>query len=120
MKREPFSFYESGKPKEYNLYSFIDGRKTLVGYEEVYENGVIKITGKVDSNTQRVGLWESFYEDGKPWSIGEYENGVEIGRKKTWYSNGKPRYEGLMLNGKPSGTWFFWDEKGVKTTKAYK
>ena len=117
--KEVFSFYESGKPKEINLYQNKKGEKELVGFEELHENGALRIRGKYNSKGQRVGKWESFYEDGTSWSIGEFANGVETGKKQTWYSNGKLRYEGQMENGKPIGKWVFKDEKGTETYKVY-
>ncbi len=116
---ETVSFYPSGKPKEQTVFVKKNGKKEVFGFQELHENGQIKMGGQFDANGKRTGLWESFYEDGKPWSIGEYENGVEIGGKKTWYPNGKIRYQGQMRNGKPFGQWIFYDESGKKTNKTY-
>ena len=92
----------------------------LVGIEEVYGNGNIKIRGGVNANGQRDGLWEAFYEDGTSWSIGNYSSGKETGDKKVWYPNGKLRYQGLMRNDSLVGKWQFWDSKGALTEKEYK
>lgn len=120
VEKEAVDFFESGKPKAFNFTQLVDGKKVITGYEEIHENGAVKIQGNLSPEGQRIGLWESFYEDGKPWSIGNYSNGIENGMKKTWYPDGSPRYEGNLLNGKPTGEWTFWDEKGAKTTKEYK
>ena len=111
--------HENGKVKAQDLYVTISGVKSLKGYEEFYASGKLKIKGRFNTSHQRVGLWESFYEDGKPWSIGSYTNGVEIGEKKVWYSDGSLRYQGEMLSGKPIGTWTFWDENGIESQKIY-
>ena len=117
--KKSISFYENGKPKGYNLFQNVGGKEVLVGYQEVYENGAVKIKGAFNTEGERTGLWQSFYVDGKPWSTGEYINGVETGENKTWYSNGKMRYQGKVEDGKPIGEWLFWDENGIKTRKTY-
>lgn len=116
---ETISYYPSGKPKDQNIFVTKNGKKEAFGFQELHENGQVKMIGAQNSEGKRIGLWESFYEDGKPWSIGEYEKGIEVGEKKTWYPNGKLRYQGQMKNGKPFGQWTFFDESGNKTTKDY-
>lgn len=118
-KRVPVSFFENGRPKSFNLFIEGNGKEVLTAFEELHENGAVKITGKLNPKGQRIGLWESFYEDGTPWSIGTFENDIENGVKKTWYPNGKLRYEGVIENGEPVGDWVFWTEKGVKSEKSY-
>jgi antitoxin component YwqK of YwqJK toxin-antitoxin module len=113
------TFYKNGKAKEQESFTNNNGIREIYGYEELYPDGSVKITGRLSKTKHRDGLWKSFYEDGKPWSIGSYTEGVETGEKKVWYPNGKIRYKGTMVKGKPSGVWFFWDEKGVKTEKKY-
>jgi antitoxin component YwqK of YwqJK toxin-antitoxin module len=119
VDKVPVTFYENGRPKGFNLFGELEGEKVLIGYEEVHENGALKINGALNTKGQRTGHWESFYEDGSLWSIGDYNKDVETGIKKTWYPNGSLRYEGEMKNGKPSGTWSFWSQDGVKTQKEY-
>ena len=116
---EAVSFYPSGKPKSQNILVEVKGKKEVWGFQELHENGKIKMGGPITPEGKRTGKWESFYEDGKPWSIAEYANGVEIGEKKTWYPNGKLRYQGAMKEGKPTGRWTFWDESGKETYKEY-
>ncbi len=113
------SFYENGKTKGQEVYAITNGKRYLKGYKELHENGSVKMEGEVDEHKSRTGIWKSFYDDGKPWSIGEFDKGIEIGEKKTWYPDGKIRYQGQMEAGTPIGTWFFWDEQGNKTEKTY-
>ncbi len=119
LEIEVNEFHENGKPKSQELYYLMNGVKTIYGYEELYPSGEKKITGLYNEAHKRDGLWKSFYETGTPWSTGGYSSGIENGEKKVWYPNGELRYEGEMKEGKPSGRWIFWDEKGVKTTKVY-
>ena len=111
--------HENGKVKVQDLYETSNGVKSLKGYEEFYPSGKLKIKGSFNKSHLRIGLWESFYEDGKPWGIGSYINGVDVGEKKVWYPNGSLRYQGEMKSGKPIGTWTFWDEKGVESEKTH-
>lgn len=119
LTRKTVEFHKNGKPKTVELYIVADGDKRIYGFEELYEEGKIKIRGTFDKNHQRDGLWESFYSDGTKWSVGEYTNGVENGEKKVWYPNGKIRYNGEVKEGKPVGRWYFWDEEGKQTIKEY-
>jgi len=119
ISRKILEFHKNGKPKVVELYSDENGKKVIVGLEELYEEGQIKIKGAYNEKHQRQGVWKSFYVDGTEWSVGEYDNGVENGEKKVWYPNGKLRYQGDIKNGKPVGTWTFWDEQGIKTEKEY-
>ncbi len=119
ITRKTLEFHKNGKPKVVELYSTENGKKVIVGLEELYEEGQIKIKGAYNKKYQRQGIWRSYYVDGTEWSIGEYANGVENGEKKVWYPNGKLRYQGEIKNGKPDGIWVFWDEQGVKTEKEY-
>ena len=112
-------FYDDGKPKINELFTKVNGELVIYGYEELYNSGKLKITGKYNLAKHREGLWESFYEDGSSWSIGSFTNGIESGEKRVWYPNGKLRYKGEMKGDKPVGSWEFWDEKGRKTIKKY-
>src|ERR1044072_4267970 len=47
-------------------------------YIEKYDNGVVKKRGYVSGGLAS-GEWLTFYEDGKPWSRGNYHNGVRTG-----------------------------------------
>jgi antitoxin component YwqK of YwqJK toxin-antitoxin module len=44
-----------------------------------------------------------------------YKKGVLHGKASAWYKNGKLKRKGIYRNGKLSGAWEFWDEKGNKT-----
>jgi antitoxin component YwqK of YwqJK toxin-antitoxin module len=44
-----------------------------------------------------------------------YKKGVLHGKALAWYKNGKLKRKGFYHNGKLSGAWEFWDEKGNKT-----
>lgn len=112
-------FHENGKPKSQELFELVAGEKVIYGFQELYPSGEIKILGTYNLQKQREGLWSSFYENGKKWSVGNFEGGVANGVSKVWYENGSMRYEGEMKDGKPTGTWMYWDEKGIESKKKY-
>ena len=45
-----------------------------------------------------------------------YSDGVLNGDTKVWYLSGEVKYEGRYKDGKPDGTWNFYDENGKKTS----
>ena len=47
-----------------------------------------------------------------------YKNGLLHGKALAWYKNGQLKRKGSYSNGKLSGPWEFWDEKGNKTLEA--
>lgn len=81
---------------------------------EKYPTGVIKYHGYIKKG-KRNGQWNSFYENGKPWSENNYKDGVLNGPTTTWYENGNVRYKGTYANGVEYGVWTYWDESGQQS-----
>jgi antitoxin component YwqK of YwqJK toxin-antitoxin module len=117
--RKPITFDKLNKPMSFELYTRKSGVETIIGFEEVFGSGKLKIRGKYNTSKQRIGVWEAFYESGIRWSVGEYKNGVEHGIKNVWYPNGKMRFQGQYTNGNASGVWEIFDEEGKMTRKVY-
>lgn len=108
-------------------------------HEVKYANGQVKECGKiVDAN--KVGLWQEWYEDGKPYkeivynqegqpdgtmkdwfpsgslkSTMEFKNGVAEGLTTYFHENGTKRAEETYINGKLEGTSKVWDKDGKIT-----
>lgn len=81
-------------------------------YTEKYANGQVKVEGN-KFNGNRIGTWFTFYENGFPWSEGNYnDQGIRHGRTASYYENGQKRYEGNYENGEKKGKWQYWDEQG--------
>jgi len=80
-------------------------------YHEYYKNGNVKVKG-VFKNGKRDGDWSFFYENGKLWSLGEYNEGIRNGGSSVYYANGVLRMEGHYLNDKQIGLWKFYNEQG--------
>lgn len=112
-------FHPNKKPKGQELYLMTDGVKEIYGYQELYPSGALKMKGRFNADKIREGKWESFYEDGTPWSIGHFKDGVAEGLSVVWFEDGKKRYEGEMKGGKPVGEWKYYDSSGKETIKNY-
>ena len=91
---------------------FLDTEGTVKKTIQYYKNGNIKIEGEFNDDGKREGMWKSYYENGQPWSIGEYQNGKQHGINRVYFPNGSVRYEGNWENDLKTGTWNFYDEKG--------
>jgi antitoxin component YwqK of YwqJK toxin-antitoxin module len=61
--------YESGKPKNVQVYSSADSSK--IGAKEFYDNGAVKVDMKYKDG-KRNGPTYSYYKDGKPWSLNTF------------------------------------------------
>lgn len=113
MQKQLIEAYPSGDTQTVHIFELNNNQPVLYGYQSYFENGSVKIQGRLNQQGLRIGKWESFYPDGSPWSIGTYDtSGVENGLKKVWYENGQIRYQGVIKDGKQDGTWQFFDEKG--------
>jgi antitoxin component YwqK of YwqJK toxin-antitoxin module len=106
--------YESGKPKNVQVYSTADSSK--VGAKEFYDNGAVKIDMKYKDG-KRNGPTYSYYKDGKPWSLNTFEEDELQGPYQTWHENGQLYYDGQYDHNRKVGVWKFYDDKGglIKT-----
>lgn len=104
--------FGNGKPEIVTQYVKEDDK--LIPYSRIqyHPNGEIMLTGKLDKNGERHGVWKSFYPSGQPWSEGGFDHGLDHGKRTTWFENGQKRYEGQFTKGKKTGNWKFWDENG--------
>ncbi|MDX1350544.1 MAG: hypothetical protein R3279_09865 [Putridiphycobacter sp.] len=81
--------------------------------EQYYPNGQLKMSGKLNNNGQKEGIWISYFENGKKNSESNFKNGVNDGYSMVWYPNGNVRYFGDYKDGKKVGDWTFYNEEGV-------
>ncbi|MCH1583253.1 MAG: hypothetical protein L7S63_09055 [Flavobacteriales bacterium] len=96
------------EPKETRLTL---GEGQGVEVQHFHENGRIHIRG-VLRNEAREGVWNTYREDGLPWSQVSYAEGVKDGLFRTWHTSGNPHIEGQHTAGAPSGTWRFYGTDG--------
>lgn len=106
-------FFEDGAPEIVTKYT--KGKNgNLIPHSRVnfYRDKKVMIEGTLDEKGERDGTWKSYYNNGSPWSEGDYKNGVAHGKRIVWFENGQKRYEGAFDNGQKIGKWKFWDENG--------
>lgn len=58
------------------------------------------------------GTFIMYYPDGSLQSIGSYKDCMFEGANEAWYPNGIKEHEFYYKDGKPVGTWHFWDMNG--------
>lgn len=102
--------FPDGKPK---AISFLPSSGNEIVKQVTYhENGQIKTEGSF-SNGKRDGEWKSFYEDGTPWSLNTYKEGILDGAYMAWHENGQVRIEGQYINGVETGIWKYFTADGI-------
>ena len=77
-----------------------------------FPNGRPRVAGSYDADGLRVGVWRTWFEDGRPALEIEYLGGVRERGAREWHPNGTPAAEGSYLGGLRDGRWRFWDERG--------
>jgi antitoxin component YwqK of YwqJK toxin-antitoxin module len=85
-------------------------------YVEKDENGNTLIAGEI-LNGIRVGIWTSYYPNGRLRSEIEYSTGSQNGIYQVFWQNGEKRINGFYKYGKPANDWVFYDSTGVIVTK---
>lgn len=108
--------YPSGKVKLMESYTVHNGDTVVTGNKIFHENGKVYMMGKI-VNSERDGIWKTYYEDGTHWSETSFKEGLTHGPTTTWYKNGKIRFTGFYTDGEKSGTWYWYNEKGELNKK---
>lgn len=99
---------ETGQPKEIHT-ELPDGAGTEVRI--MHGNGRIHMRGVLKEG-ERSGTWNTYREDGMPWSQVQYVNGQKDGLFRTWHPGGIPHIEGQHRSGNPHGDWHFYSTDG--------
>lgn len=98
----------SGAPREiHTILADSSGTEVRI----LHENGRIHMRGVLRDGL-RHGTWNTYREDGMPWSQVQYALGVKDGLFRTWHEGGAPHIEGQHAAGAPFGTWRFHDMNG--------
>ena len=63
-------------------------------------------------NNKRHGRWESFFMNGKPNSVNNYNEGVYEGEYLIYNKDGNLVLKGYYKNGLKYGTWTTFDDDG--------
>jgi uncharacterized protein len=77
-----------------------------------FPNGRPHVAGSYDGGGLRVGVWRTWFEDGRPALEIEYLGGIRERGAREWHPNGTPAVDGSYLGGLRDGRWRFWDERG--------
>ncbi len=109
-----FSEYDSKLLSEEN---YRNGEKN--GFSIVYYggDGIAEKSNWKDGKMD--GKWQQFYTDGKIKIQGNYKDGLRDGQVKTFFDSGQVMMDGQYSQGDPSGTWFYYNEKGEMLKKEY-
>jgi len=110
--------HDDGSPKIVKYFDEGEKGRILVKEIHYYADGKKKLEGSY-KNTQRDGLWTSWYANGNIWSQSEYTDGIENGLYVVYHENGSKYYEGHYKKGNRVGKWTFWDLGGKKSTLNY-
>lgn len=101
--------WPNGAPKEVRLTEKgVDG----VDVQQYHENGRIHVRGQLVDGV-REGTWNTYRDNGNPWSQVDYQQGVKEGLFRTWHPNGLPHIEGQHAAGQPTGEWTFFSTEGA-------
>ncbi|MDL2240348.1 hypothetical protein LJC69_01850 [Bacteroidales bacterium OttesenSCG-928-K22] len=79
---------------------------------QYYNDGNKLLEGKC-VNGERNGTWKAWYRDGKLWSEGDFDKGINHGEHFNYYEDGTLRYSGNYYEGKRTGIWKFYDTLGI-------
>lgn len=100
--------WPSGDPKEVRV---TEEGVAEVDVQQFHENGRIHVRGQLIEDV-REGTWNTYRENGNPWSQVDYQHGVKEGLFRTWHPNGLPHIEGQHSAGQPAGEWTFFSTQG--------
>ncbi len=99
----------------------IDNCQNVVGeYKSYYETGRPMTIGQFGENGKGEGLWIYFYENGNPSQFFFSSNGEHHGEYISYYENQKVKSKGEYQNGKKTGVWLYYDENGKRRKERYK
>jgi uncharacterized protein len=103
--------YDDGTAKVIHYFKEKDSGKEMYKLEEYYDNGVKRLEGYFTGN-ERSGRWNSWHDNGRLWSVANYQDGKLHGKQTVYFPSGSKYYEGSFENGIRKGVWTFWDEEG--------
>jgi len=92
--------------------------KPIERVEEYWADGTLKIREEVviDEDGAQIphGLTTYFWENGNKKSELSFNCGVQDGPRQTWFDDGQPWSAGEYINGKEHGLWTLWYQTGAK------
>ena len=110
--------FPDGKTKVAVYSDSISGQK--VAEVEFHGNGQPKIDKRFVRDTLQGESW-CYYENGSPWSLNTFKDGLNHGPYKTWHDNGQLYIDGHYENGMKTGEWFtYYANGGLNTRGSYR
>lgn len=107
----------------YNGYVQGIGKKNnelSVGNWKFYNgDGQIKSYGAFNDKGERIGKWTWLHKNGTIKETAAYEDGLLKGENLHYYENGKPYIIGNYLNNKLNGEYLYYNNKGALIQKKY-
>lgn len=120
--KEKFEYFEDGSIKSSGFYNNenkpIGLHKSYSRHDSVIiafiynDNSEIVSSGNMDKNSNRTGVWKTFYPGGQIKSTGLYKNNLKEGKWKYLFGDGKIEQEGEFLKGKYTGLWTYYYPDG--------
>jgi antitoxin component YwqK of YwqJK toxin-antitoxin module len=112
-------FFKNGKIDGEWKYWYLDG--TILSIQE-FNHGKLTNLNAWDKNSKQTlkdgtGVAILLYPTGDVMSMSEYKDCQLNGKTETWFENGKKESEIHYINGKPNGTWYFWNIDGTLKKK---
>lgn len=115
-KQQIVSSFPDGKVKTANYIDSITLKK--VAEVEFHPNGQAKIDKRFRNDTLQGESW-CYYDNGSPWSLNTFEDGLNHGLYKTWHENGQLYILGQFEKGKKTGEWFTYFANGSLNTRGF-
>jgi len=114
------SYYDADKKQLKEEYRVNDKDSTILEglYKTFYQNGKPKTVGFY-TNNQATDYWEYFYQNGNLKMEGLINNFINEGHWIYYYENGHKSHEGKMEKGKKNGYWRYYFEDGKIKTEGY-
>jgi antitoxin component YwqK of YwqJK toxin-antitoxin module len=103
------SSHSDGAPKVVHTIQVTD--QAVVAQTNYYDNGGVEMTGGM-ADGKRHGTWESFFYNGQPWTVNNYDHGVLHGEYIMYNKGGSLKLRGHYTQGEESGHWEYFDIKG--------
>jgi len=119
--RVEHDYYPNGKLKYAKSYKdsipfgshiFYNQDGTISKAEIFNEFGIKTAEGRLDTISQKQGLWTLFFDDGQVQAKGEFLNNVKTGAWEFFYNNGILRQKGIYSEGFPEGKWLWFYDNG--------
>jgi len=89
-----------------------------IAFTENYENGVIKVSGQLDQNDKKTGVWTYYYTNGKIRYKGSFKNDDRTGKWYFYRGNERLKETINYVDGKMYGEWNTYYNDSINTLKS--